>query len=72
MKKLTICDGVKEIGNGAFRGAPLKSVTIPKSVEVLGTNAFDESTKILLAYWEDLPHSKRFEFLMKLAELKER
>ena len=33
---------------------------------------FDESTKILLAYWEDLPQSKRFEFLMKLAELKER
>lgn len=31
----------------------------------------DETTRLLLAYWQDLPQSKRFEFLMKLAELKE-
>ena len=31
----------------------------------------DDSTRMLLAYWRDLPQSKRFEFLMKLAEMKE-
>ena len=31
----------------------------------------DESTRILLSYWRELPPSRRFEFLMKLAEVKE-
>ena len=31
----------------------------------------DDSTRMLLSYWRDLPQSKRFEFLMKLAEMKE-
>ncbi|NCB09606.1 MAG: hypothetical protein EOM73_15795 [Bacteroidia bacterium] len=31
----------------------------------------DESTRMLLTYWKDLPQSKRFEFLMKLAQIKE-
>ena len=31
----------------------------------------DDSTRILLSYWRELPPSRRFEFLMKLAEVKE-
>ena len=31
----------------------------------------DESTKLLLTYWRDLPPSRRFEFLMMLARSKE-
>lgn len=31
----------------------------------------DDSTRILLSYWRELPPSRRFEFLMKLAQIKE-
>ncbi len=52
------------IANGAHAKAVSSQVSPPDPVA-------DETTRLLLAYWRDLPQSKRFEFLMKLAELKE-
>ena len=50
------------IANGAHAKAMVRTGADP--VE-------DDSTRMLLSYWRDLPQSRRFEFLMKLAEMKE-
>ena len=52
------------IANGAHAKAVSSQVSPPDPVA-------DETTRLLLSYWRDLPQSKRFEFLMKLAEMKE-
>ena len=52
------------IANGAHAKAVSSQVSPPDPVA-------DETTRLLLAYWQELPQSKRFEFLMKLAEMKE-
>jgi hypothetical protein len=50
------------IANGAHAKATVRNGTDPVT---------DDSTRMLLTYWRDVPQSKRFEFLMKLAEMKE-
>ena len=52
------------IANGAHAKAVSQQAAPPDPVA-------DETTRLLLAYWQELPQSKRFEFLMKLAEMKE-
>lgn len=52
------------IANGAHAKA-VSQVSAPPGAPA------DETTRLLLAYWRELPPSKRFEFLAKLAELKE-
>ena len=41
LKSVKIENGVKEIGEFAFCGTPIKSITIPKSVKIIGCSAFD-------------------------------
>ncbi|MDS0526290.1 leucine-rich repeat domain-containing protein [Clostridium sp. SHJSY1] len=47
LNKLTFCDGVKSIGDKfAFRCTSLKYVNLPKSIEYIGRNAFEDSIYI--------------------------
>lgn len=41
-----IPEGVEEIGDGAFTGADLETIVLPKSVKKIGSRAFQYSTKV--------------------------
>lgn len=56
---------------GTNSGAIATGVNAKASVHNSSDPVSDDSTRMLLSYWRDLPQSKRFEFLMKLAQLKE-
>lgn len=40
MRKITLPNGLKKIGNWALNGTGLKEISVPKSVTKIGTNAF--------------------------------
>jgi len=52
------------IANGTHANASVRCAAASDPVT-------DDSTRMLLEYWRDLPQSRRFEFLMKLAQIKE-
>lgn len=57
---------------GGSNHAPIANGAHAKATIRTGTDLImDDSTRMLLSYWRDLPQSRRFEFLMKLAEMKE-
>ena len=57
---------------GGSNHAPIANGAHAKAMVRTGADPVeDDSTRMLLSYWRDLPQSKRFEFLMKLAEMKE-
>lgn len=40
LKSLKISEGVEIIGDGAFRGTPLESISLPQSLKSIGEHAF--------------------------------
>ena len=48
LRRITIPEGVEEIGESAFQGcSKLEKVVIPKSVKSIGQNAFKGCTMVL-------------------------
>lgn len=43
---MVIPEGIKEIGVGAFEGCEFKSITLPKSLEKLGSNVFSSCKRL--------------------------
>ena len=63
------CVVVSGSNSGAIANGRQSSAVVNNDGGIM-TN-IDESTRILLSYWKDLPNSRRFEIIAKLAEIKE-
>ena len=67
IKKITLNEGLKEIGSWAFSGLKIKSIVIPNSVEVIGGYIFGCCNKLKKIYcrakskpvqWDDMWNSE--------------
>lgn len=71
LESVVLCEGVKEIGNGAFIGTSLTSVSLPESLETIESDAFFFMSLVSITFPSNLKSigSEAFSYCMRLSTI---